>query len=78
MCVSPRVLKLKKKNTIKIFLFGTVFKATEMKIMKALKREVWDFMLFILNASLKSVYPHMSSQACLHLITRPKNEQIIS
>lgn len=34
------------------------------------------FMQFILNASLKSVYPHMSFQACLRLITRPKNEQI--
>lgn len=44
VCSSQSIKAKKKKNTIKIFLFGTVFKATEMKIMKTLKREVWDFM----------------------------------
>ncbi len=54
MCISPRVLKLKKKNiTIKIFLFGTVFKATEMKIMKALKGKYGTFYAIHLECFIK-------------------------
>lgn len=52
MCVSPRVLKLKKK-IIQIFLLGTVFKVTEMKIMEALKGKYGTFYAIYLKCFIK-------------------------